>query len=118
RAARGRAAADLLDERAQRAADLHLDDAGPAQVARETEQLRAATAAEAGEPGAAALDDRRHREQRLHVVDHRGLAIEARLDGKRRTSARQRAPTLEGLQQRRLLAQHESAGAAADLDRQ
>src|SRR4030095_5941210 len=61
RPAVGRSAADRVDQRAERTAELHLDDARPLQVPREAEELRAASAAQTREPRAAARADRRTR---------------------------------------------------------
>ena len=60
-------------------------------------------------------DDERHREERLDIVDDGRPAPEPRLHREGRLGARHRAPPLERLHQRRLLAQHEAAGAAAHL---
>src|SRR5262249_55961360 len=68
---------------------------------------RALVGPERGEPRAAAGDDPRDRREGLDVVDHRGLAPEARLDGKRRARARLRAAPLDRLEQRGLLAEDE-----------
>src|SRR5207247_757948 len=59
------AAAERLEQRAERAAELELDDPGATHVARDAEELGPAAAAEAREPGAALGDDRRHRAERL-----------------------------------------------------
>ncbi len=107
-----------VDERPQRAPELHLDDARPAHVPRDPEQLGAVAAAEAREPGAAALHDRRHRAERLDVVDDRRLAEEAGFGREGRPRARHGAPAFDRLEQRGLLAEHEAAQAAPELDLQ
>src|SRR5262249_46476602 len=76
----------------------------------------AVAAAEGRERGAASRHDRRDGEQRVDIVDDGRLAEQTRLGRKRRPRARHRAAALERLQQRRLLAQHEAARAAANLD--
>ena len=117
--AAGRAAADLLEERPQGHALPYLDDPGTGERTREPEELWAGRlwGAETGKPPAATGDDRRDGGQRLDVVDHRRLAPEARLGRERRARARLGAPALDRLEQRRLLAEYEAAGAAAELDR-
>src|SRR5262249_61697073 len=109
-------AAAELEQRAQRAADFDLHDAGSAEISGQTKHLRAVAPTEGGERGAAARDDRDDGKERLDVVDDRRLAEQPRLHRKGRSCTRHRTPSLDRLQQRRLLAEDEPAGAAANLD--
>ena len=88
---------------------------GRRSVAREAEALGAVAAAESRPPGRAVRHDERDGEERLDIVDDGGPAPETGLDREGRLGARHRAPALQRFHERRLLAQHEAAGAAADL---
>ena len=74
------AAADLVDDLAQRDAHRHLDQAGVVDLPGQGEHLGALAllGADAGEPVAAVADDRRDVGERLDVVDERRAAPEAR----------------------------------------
>src|SRR3989442_1234577 len=113
RPARRGAAAELRRERPERRAELHLDEPGAPDVTRESEELGPAAAAEAREPGAALGDDGGHGAERLDIVDDGRRAPEPGLDGEGRARAGHRAIALDGLEERRLLAEDEAAGAAA-----
>src|SRR5664280_743102 len=112
------AAADFLDDGAQRDAHRHLDETGVADRPGEGEHLGALAAARAdgGEPLGAAQEDRRDAGPRLDVVDQCRLAPEAVLRRERRARLRRAALALDRAQQRRLLAADESARPDADLD--
>src|SRR5664280_1849398 len=112
------AAADLLDDGAQRDAHWHLDETGVADRPGEGQHLGALAAARAdgGEPLGAAQEDRRDAGPRLDVVDQCRLAPEAVLRRERRARLRRAALALDRAQQRRLLAADESAGPDAGLD--
>ena len=102
----------------QRAADLHLDDARAAATSPDRpKQLGAAAAAEAREPArrpARRSSGTANSVSTLLMTVGRPKSPDSTGNGGR--GARHRAPALDRLQQRRLLAEHEAAGAAADLD--
>ncbi len=116
--AAGDAAADVVDQVAQRRADGHLDQAGVLDRSGQGEDLGALAAfgALGGEPGAAVEDDGRHVGVGLDVVQHRGLAPQTLHGGERRPRAGLAAVALDRGQQGRLLAADEGPGAHADLD--
>src|SRR5262249_22490646 len=70
----------------------------------------------AREPFAAALDDVREVGQRLDVVDHSGLAVEALHSRERRLEPGLTAQAFEGIDERRLLAADVGARASVDDD--
>ena len=115
----GHAAAELLDDRAQRHAVLDLVVAAVGDMAGDRDDARACRVldAELRVLRAAQLEDRRDRRHRLDVVDDGRRGVEA-LDGReRRLRARLAALALERLEQRRLLAADVCAGAAVHEDR-
>src|SRR5438093_4159018 len=107
-AARPEAAPQPLDQPPQRHRRRHLDDARTGDVAGQAEELGPGRL---GPP----RDDQGDGAERLHVVDHGGLAEDPDLDGERGLGARHRATPFDRLEQRRLLAEDEAAGAAPDL---
>ena len=70
-----------------------------------------------GVPGRAVLDDRRHRRDRLDVVDQRRRPVEPAHRRERRPRARLPPLALQRLEQRRLLAADVGARAAVEDDR-
>ena len=111
------AAADLLDDGAQRGAHGNLYKAGILDLAAQREHLGALAllGAHAGEPVRALQDDLRHVGIGLHVVQDGGLAEQA-LDGRERgTGTRLAALALDGGHQSGLLAAHKGAGAQLDV---
>ena len=117
RAAAGHAAREL-EELAQRRAELDLVHAGPLDVPRDAEQLRArgALGADRRVRRAAIAQDQRDVGQRLDVVDRGRLAEQPHLDRERRLVARLGAAALDRLEQRGLLAGDVGAGADPELD--
>ena len=75
-----------------------------------------AAPAVAGPPGRATLDDVAHPEQRFDIVDQRRPAEQADPERQRRLVARQAAPALERVEQRRFLAADIGAGATTQVD--
>ena len=115
----GDPASDLVDEVVERVAVGQLVVARPHDVAGEREDPRAGRAldTELCVLRAAHLDDRRHRRDRLDVVDRGRRGIEACDRGERRLRPRLAAVALEGLEQRGLLAADVGAGAPVEDDR-
>ena len=113
-AALGRPARQLADEVAAGDAQLDLVVAGPLDVARDRDDLRAGglLGAERLEPVGALLDDQRDVAERLDVVDQRRPLVEALVRGERGLQARVAALALERVEQRRLLAADVGALAA------
>ena len=111
-------AALLLEELADGRAHRHLVRAGPVDVTAAAEQPGAGAllGAERLEPGAAALDDVRKVGERLDVVDHRGLAVQALDRRERRLEPGLAAVALERVDERGLLAADVGAGATVDDD--
>ena len=111
-------AALLLEQLADRRAELHLVVAGAVDVAAAAEHPcpRALLGAERLEPLAAALDDVRHVAQRLDVVHDGRLAVEALDRRERRLEPRLTAKPLQRLDQGRLLTADVCARAAVDDD--
>ncbi len=116
--AAGDAAADVVDQIAERHAHRHFDEARVFDRAGQGEDLSALApfSALGGVPAAAAEDDRRDVGIGLDVVEHRGLAPETLLGREGRTGTRLAAIAFDRRQQRRLFAAHERPGAHADLD--
>ena len=113
------AAGEVVDELAERHAELDLVVAGPLDVARHREEARAGGAVHAHRrvPLAAAgcmmcgtVD------MRLDVVDDRGRRVHALHRGERRLDARHRALAFEARQQARLVTGDVAAGAAVQDD--
>ena len=77
-------AARQLDQCSQRRAHRHLVDAGPPDMPRKAEQPGASRVGRAGdgEGRSAFVHDVENADQRLHVVDERGLSEQAHLNGK------------------------------------
>ena len=115
--AAGHAAADVVDDLAERGAHRHFDQAGVLDLAGQGEDLGAAAlfGADPGEPVGPVVDHGRHVGEGLDVVDHGGLAPQAALGGIRRADARLAALALDRVDQRGLLAADEGPGAQADF---
>ena len=113
----GHAAADLLDHFAERGPHGDLDQPGVASLAGQGKDLgpAAGLGPQLTEPVGPVSDDRRDVGERLHVVDHRGLAPQAALGGVRRTDTRLTALAFDGVDQRRLFAADERPGPQPDL---
>src|SRR5207237_6130593 len=87
-------------------------------MAGNAEDLGAGVArpANSGEPGGAALQDRRRGGDRLDIVDRRRAAIEPDLRRKRRLQPRLTLLAFKALQQPGFLAADVGAGAAVQMD--
>src|SRR5437588_1881408 len=111
-------AAVLLEELANRPAELHLVAAGMLDVPGAAPHPGAAAAlgADRLEPLPTAGDDVGQVAEGLDVVHHRRLAVEALDRGEGRLEPRLAAPALEGVDERGLLAADVGAGAAVDDD--
>ena len=114
----GNAAADLVDDLAQRDAHGHFDQAGIVDAARQREDLGALALlrADGGEPIGAVAQDGRDIGEGLDVVDQRGAAPQAFLRRIGRPRPRRAALAFDRGDQRRLLAADEGAGAEPDVD--
>eukprot|EP00043_Microstomoeca_roanoka_P029775 m.23134 g.23134 ORF g.23134 m.23134 type:complete len:587 (+) comp9442_c0_seq1:1952-3712(+) len=117
RTARGRAAGDVLDDLAQREAEGRLEQAAVFHVAGDLQRHRPVRTTHAVIliERRAAIHDHRHRGQRDHVVDDRGLAHEAFERRKRRLRAHHGALAFHRVQKARLLAADIGARAHADF---
>src|SRR6185369_5578137 len=118
RLASGDAAADVVDDRAQRRAHRHFHHAAVADVARQGHELGslAACGAYAGVPVGAAFDDLRHVGPGLHVVEVARLVADA---GDRRADVlgpRLRRQAFDGTHQRARFARDEDADVEMQLD--
>ena len=113
-AARRRAAGEVVDDLARGHAEHDLVVAGPLDVARDGDELRAGRVLDADLRVllAAHLHDVRDGHQRLDVVDERRALEEALVGGERRLQARVAALALERVEQRGLLAADVGARAA------
>ena len=113
-----RAAADVVDEFAERDAERGLEQAAISDIARELDRHGAARAshAELGIGLGAAVEDEGDRRERQHVVDHGRLAEQALVRRQRRLGADDAAAAFQAFQQRGLLAADIGAGADPDLE--
>src|SRR3982074_2511181 len=111
------AAADIIDQFAERDAERDLEQSTMSDIACELDRHRAARAAHAeiGVSFGAAGEDEGDRRERQHVVDHGGLAEQALVRGQRRLGADDAAAAFEAFQQRGFLAADIGAGADADF---
>ena len=113
------AAGMFLDQLAERNAHRLFDVARRVHMAGNAEELGAGVArvaADAGEPGGAAAQDRRHDGNGFDIVDGRRATVEAGVRGKWRLEARLALLALQALQQGRFLAADIGAGAAMDVN--
>ena len=108
RAACARAAADLIDQRAERDAERRLVEPAMLDIAGKLDRHGAARLAHAeiAIMRAAFAHDDRHGGQRQHVVDDGRLAEQADMGGERRLGPDLAALAFEALEQRGLLAAH------------
>ncbi len=113
------AAAEVVDQLAQRRAERHLVVAAPDDVSREGEDARAGGVrnAELRVLGTAQLDDLRDGRDRLDVVDQRRRRIEPLHGRERRLRARLAALALERLEQPGLLTADVGTGTAVENHR-
>ncbi|MEZ4392503.1 MAG: hypothetical protein R3A48_15555, partial [Polyangiales bacterium] len=118
RAPVAQAAAELVDDHAQRRAQGDLVDPGPREALVEAHGLGAQGLAYAhGGVGVSALrDDPRHRDQGLDVVHHRGTLVEPLHGGEGRSRSDHAPQPLDAAQKGRLFAAHIAPGALDDVD--
>jgi hypothetical protein len=118
RPAGSRAAADLVDDLAERQAEGRLEQAAMLHVAGDLDRDSAARPAHAEifVIRAASVHDDGHGCQRDHVVDHRRLAEQSLDSRQRRLGAHDAALAFERIHQRRFLAADIGAGAGPNLD--
>src|SRR6266702_1647917 len=116
--ARKRAAADVIDELAERHAERRLEQPALTNIAGKLDRHRAARTAHAeiGIGLGALGEDEGDRRERQHIVDDGWLAEQAVMRRQRRFCADQAAAAFEALQQRGLLAADIGAGADADFE--
>ena len=115
------AAADLVDQLAERDAEADLEQPAVPDIAGELDRHRPARSAEADRrhrPRAPSLEDERHRRQAQHIVDHRRLAEQPDMRRQRRLGADLAALALDRIEQRGLLAADIGAGADPHLERE
>ena len=119
-------AAEFLDQSPHRDPQRRFVAAGPIHVTAEPKKFRTEAAGIAGiarlgrgahrpEPCHAAIDNMLDARDRLHIIDHGGLAEQAFDGGKRRFDPRPGAFALDALDQARLLTAHVGRGAAVDV---
>src|SRR5579883_904396 len=118
RAAGKRAAADIVDELAERNAEGSLEQAAMADVAGELDRHGAARApyAEIGIGLATIGKNEGHRGERQHVIDDGGLAEQTLVRRQWRLGADDAAAAFQALQERGFLTADIGAGADAHLD--
>ena len=118
RAAGKGAAADIVDEFAERDAERGLEQAAMLDVAGELDRHGAARAAHAeiGIGLGAVGEDEGDRRKRQHVVDHGRLAEQALVRRQRRLGADDAAAAFEAFQQRGFFAADIGAGADPDFE--
>ena len=107
-----------VDQLAEGQAHRLLHVAGLVHVAGDAEELGAdvVRAADAGEPGCAAAQDRAGDRDRLDVVDRRRAAVEAHIGRERRLQPRHALLAFHALDERRLLAADIGACAVVDVE--
>ena len=112
------AAADVIDDLAERGAHRDLNEAGVDDLAAECEDLGALAllGAHGGEPLCALQNDLRDVRERFNVVDDRGLTEQALVRRERGLVSRLAAVALDGGQKRGLFAANERACAETDFD--
>ena len=118
RAAARSAAADIVDQFAERDAEGGFEQAAVFDVAGKLDRHGAARASHAviGIGFCAIVEDEGDRRERQHVVDDGRLAEQALVRRQRRLCAHDAAAAFEAFQQRGLLAADIGAGADADFD--
>src|SRR5262249_52466716 len=114
----GNAAADLVDDLAQRDAHRNFDQAGVVDPPGERKDLGTLTllGADRGEPLRPVAQDGSDVGERLDIVNEGGASPEALLGGIWRAWPRRAALALDRSDERRLLAADEGAGAQPDID--